>query len=87
MLQVNDHNKFRLFDYENETSASYQLGDILFKQYENDMKEVGVVIQTFEDGDFRTDMWGMSYPSEVRPATIEDIKEFRPKLLEDIKVG
>ena len=86
MLKVTDHNKFKFFEYENEVSPGYQLGDILFKHYD-DGDEIGVVIQTFSDGDFRTDMWGMSYESEVRPANIEDIKQWRPKLMEDIQIG
>lgn len=86
MLKVTDHNKFKFFEYENEVSTGYQLGDILFKHYD-DGDEIGVVIQTFSDGDFRTDMWGMSYESEVRPANIEDIKLWRPKLMEEIKIG
>lgn len=83
MYRVN-HNNYRLFDYENEPSTSYQLGDVLYKDYENDLPEIGVVIQTFNDGDVRTDMWGMCSPSEVRPATLDDIKMFRPKLMEQI---
>ena len=86
MLQVTNYNKFRCFEYENEPSPKYQLGDVLFKHYEEG-SEIGVVIQTFEDGDFRTDMWGMSSESEVRPADIEDIKLWRPKLMEDLKIG
>jgi hypothetical protein len=86
MLKVKDHNKFRCFDYENETSPTYQLGDVLLKNYtgENQEPEIGVVIQTFDDGDFRTDMWGMSYVSEVRPATLLDLKKYRPKLIDDL---
>lgn len=90
MLRVKDHNKYRLFDYENEVSYTYQLGDVLYKKYEGDQSpEIGVVIQTFSDGDFRTDMWGMSSESEVRVATLTDVKNHRPDLLGDliIQVG
>ena len=88
-ISVSDHTKFACFEYESETSPGYQLGDILYKEYpeednpEDTMEpEIGVVIQTFEDGDFRTDMWGMSYESEVTPATLAQIKKYRPSLMD-----
>jgi hypothetical protein len=90
MLKVKDHNKYRLFDYENEPSNTYQLGDVLLKKNEDedsDRPEIGVVIQTFSDGDFRTDMWGMSSYSEVLRAKLSDVKEFRPDLLSDLIIN
>lgn len=91
-MRVVDHNKFRMFDYENEVNPNkYQLGDILCKEYnehfdsdENDQPEIGVVIQTFNDGDVRTDMWGMCSESEVSMATLEQIDLYRPKLIQEI---
>lgn len=92
-MRVVDHNKFRKFEYENEVNPNkYQLGDILFKDYtdennytgENQEPEVGVVIQTFEDGDVRTDMWGMCCESEVSMATLEQIDLYRPNLIQEI---
>ena len=93
MLKVKDHNKFRCFDYESETSPSYQLGDVLTKDYSKlyegseQEPEIGVVIQTFNDGDFRTDMWGMSSDSEVSPSTILEIKKYRPNLMDDLLIS
>ena len=87
-IKVLDHNKFRMFDYENEINPSkYQLGDVLYMNYIYDKQkpEIGVVIQTFSDGDIRTDMWGMCSESEVSCATIEQIKLYRPKLIKEIK--
>lgn len=88
-ISVTDHKRFVCFDYESETSPGYQLGDVLYKEYsehfdseENQEPEIGVVIQTFSDGDVRTDMWGMSCDSEVSPATVEQIKKYRPNLME-----
>ena len=82
-ISVTDHKRFACFEYESETSPGYQLGDVLYKEYGEDQEpEVGVVIQTFEDGDFRTDMWGMSCEDEVTPATLSQIKKYRPKLME-----
>lgn len=85
MHRVN-HTNFCYFNYENETSPIYQLGDVLYKRYENDLPEIGVVIQTFSDGDVRTDMWGMCSPSEVRPALLDEIKMLRPKLMEELLI-
>jgi hypothetical protein len=92
-MKVIDHNKFRLFDYENEQTKGFQLGDILYKEYsehfdsvENDPPEIGVVIQTFSDGDVRTDMWGMCSPSEVSIATLEQIDQYRPSLIQDLNI-
>ena len=92
-MRVTDHNKFRKFNYENEVNPNrYQLGDILYKEYtdennytgENQEPEIGVVIQTFDDGDVRTDMWGMCCESEVSLATLEQIDLYRPTLIQDI---
>ena len=86
MLNVTDHNKFRLFDYENVPSDIFTLGNILYKEYPKEydqLPEIGVVIQTYGD-ECRTDMWGMCSPSEVRAASIKDIATFRPDLLQDI---
>lgn len=92
MLKVKNHNKFRYFDYENEINPNkYQLGDVLYKSYKDlyedtEMQdEIGVVIQTFEDGDVRTDMWGMCSESEVRYATIDEIETLRPQLIEELE--
>ena len=79
---VKDHNKFRRFDYENDMSnPNFKLGQVVIK---NDEDSVGVVIQLHEDGDCRTDMFGNCSSSEVTTATIEQIKKFRPELLDDL---
>jgi hypothetical protein len=93
-MRVVDHNKFRKFDYENEVNPfKYQLGDILYKDYsdvyvdtgeETIEPQIGVVIQTFDDGDVRTDMWGMCSESEVSMATLEQIDLYRPNLIQEI---
>lgn len=93
MLRVKNHKEFCHFEYESETSPTYQLGDVLTKDYSKLYKgseqgiEIGVVIQTFDDGDFRTDMWGMSSESEVSPSTILEIKKHRPKIMEHLLIG
>jgi hypothetical protein len=59
-------------------NPNFRLGQVVINQ-EN---EIGVVIQLHEDGDCRTDMFGNCSSSEVTTATIEQIKKFRPELLE-----
>jgi hypothetical protein len=82
-MKVVDHNKFRKFDYESEINPNkYQLGDILIKEEYH--PEIGVVIQTFDDGDVRTDMWGMCSESEVSLATLEQVDLYRPELIQEI---
>lgn len=94
-ISVVDHLKFCCFEYESETSPGYQLGDVIVKDYSDVYvdtgeevlpNEIGVVIQTFADGDVRTDMWGMCCESEVRIATVKDIKELRPSLMEYLSI-
>lgn len=88
MFKVSNHKDFCCFEYENEVNpGKYQLGDVVYKNYNGLQKpEIGVVIQTFNGGDFRTDMWGMSYESEVRPATLLEIQKYRPKLMENLLI-
>jgi hypothetical protein len=92
-MKVLNHKEFCYFDYESEVNPNkYQLGDILYKEYtdennytgENQEPEIGVVIQTFDDGDVRTDMWGMCSESEVSLATLEQVDLYRPNLIQQI---
>jgi hypothetical protein len=92
-MKVLNHKEFCHFDYESEVNPNkYQLGDILYKEYtdennytgENQEPEIGVVIQTFDDGDVRTDMWGMCSESEVSLATLEQVDLYRPNLIQQI---
>lgn len=94
-MKVVNHEKFCYFPYESEVNPNkYQLGDILYKEYtnennytgENQEPEIGVVIQTFSDGDVRTDMWGMCSESEVSLATFEQIDLYRPKIIQEISI-
>ena len=84
MLHVTDHTKFACFDYESQKTDVIALGAVV--KYTNDnMNDIGVVIQTFDDGEFRTDMNGMTCISEVVPASLSDVREFRPAILSEIK--
>ena len=93
-MKVKDHNKYRLFDYENDlTNKDFQLGEIVIKvtnanktKIDTNGNPIGVVIQLHDDGDCRTDMFGNCSSSEVRLATIDEIKEYRENLINDLEV-
>jgi hypothetical protein len=94
-MKVKDHNKYRLFDYENDlTNKNFQLGEIVIRISGADRtlinqdngNPIGVVIQLHDDGDCRTDMFGNCSSSEVRLATIDEIKEYRENLINDLEV-
>lgn len=87
-LRVADEKVFSRLNYISERSGHYQLGDVVTKPVLDDDQiptgniEVGVVIQTFDDSDFRTDMWGMGSLGEgIRHATMEEITALRPDIL------
>lgn len=82
-MKVRNHKDFACFNYESEPSTGFQLGDILYRDdYE---EEVGVVLQTFSDGDVRTDQWGVSSESEHQLADRVDIQRIRPDLIPHIE--
>ncbi len=81
MLKVIDHKQFALFDYDSEPCNTFQLGDVLYRHSYEDLPEIGVVLQTFSDGDVRTDMWGMCSASEVSAATIDQVTQYRKYLV------
>ncbi len=94
-MQVKDHNKYRLFDYENHlANKNFKLGEIVITVSDADKNliihdngnPIGVVIQLHDDGDCRTDMFGNCSPSEVRLATLDEIKQYREKLINDLKL-
>lgn len=80
-MRVKDHKKFAYFKYESEPSETHQLGDILYQNSE-DGEEIGVVLQTYSDGECRTDMWGNG-SGEL--ATLEQIERIRPELIPEIE--
>lgn len=59
----------------------HALGDVVI----NEANEIGVVIQIHSKDEFRTDMFGNSSSGEVRMATDDEIKTYRPDLLEQGK--
>lgn len=90
-LRVFDFSKFVAASfgrYNSFNRPGYQLGDVVIKPipaYDSyNMPEIGVIIQTHEDGDFRTDKFGNGSNSEVRPATLAEITQWRKDLLPDL---
>ncbi len=75
-MKVLNHNDFAAFDYKNLGNIGL-LGDIVI----NEHNEIGVIIQTYSDGDIRTDMFGNCCMSEIRPATMIEIETFQPDIL------
>lgn len=91
-MKVKDHKKYCCFDYVSTTEETkYELGDIVIKEYEDDKPEIGVVIQLHDRGELRTDMFGNCCNSEIRLATLDEIKQYRSDLLiieeQTFKVG
>lgn len=86
-MKVKDHNKFKLFEYENSNGSIFELGEIvILREIEDNNNPIGVVIQTHEDGDYRTDKFGNCSLSEVRIATLSEIKQYRKELVNDIEI-
>ena len=75
-----DHKKYSLFEYESKDidRNPFQLGDVVI----NDRNEIGVVIQLYDisEGDLRADMFGNFPADQLRLATDQEIKKFRPEL-------
>jgi len=75
-MKVLDYKDFAAFDY-NQTGNIGLLGDIVT----NEHKEIGVIIQVYDNEDVRTDMFGNCCMSEIRLATMEEIQEFQPDII------
>lgn len=84
-MKVKSYSKFGCFVYQNSNQIiSYSLGDVLFRHLSSNEPEIGVVIQTFDNGDVRTDEWGVCSSDDVKLATLEQVKTIRPVILPDI---
>ena len=86
---VVDYRKYAHFNYSQTPSEDdqYGLGDVVIKEGEGkEISEIGVIIQAHGNDEYRTCMFGNCCESEIRLATVEEIKTFRPQLLaEEIK--
>ena len=89
-MKVNNHNRYRKFEYENHFSnPNFELGQVLIKINNNGIdvengNPIGVVIQLHDDGDCRTDMFGNCGTYDTRLATYNEILEYRKELINDI---
>ena len=82
-MNLKNYKDYAAFDYVSFENKDYKLGDVVI----NKENEIGVIIQTHEDGDFRTDMFGNSCSSEVRLASFTEIKKFRPNIKNEGNFG
>ena len=80
-IKVKNHKDFACFDYISKTCPHHKLGEVMFRPETN---EIGVIIQIHSEGEYRTDMFGNCCITEVRNATLSEIKEYRPKIIKDI---
>jgi len=85
-MRVKNHKDFCCFKYKSTTDefTLYSLGDIVIREVE-DEPEIGVVIQLYDRGDLRTDMFGNCYNDEVRLATKKEIEQYRIDLIKHLK--
>jgi hypothetical protein len=80
-MKVN-HKKYACFDYLSKESTKFDLGDVVIKKTE-DSSEIGVILQIHDEFEYRTDMFGNCDYTEIKMATNEEIKQFRPSLLDE----
>jgi len=85
-MNLRNYKDYACFDYTSVKSSNHKLGDVVIKETE-DGSEIGVIIQIHEETEFRTDMFGNASTSEVRIATKEEIKKFRPNVKSEGSFG
>jgi hypothetical protein len=78
-MKVKNHKEFAFTDYNQypQKEHIFELGEVVINKY----NEVGVIIQLHEDLDYRTDMFGNCSESEIRLATLDEIKNYRFDIL------
>lgn len=79
-MKVKNHLDFALFDYKSAPSDFYQLGDIVI----NRENEIGVILQTYNSTEYRTDQFGNCDYGELYLATLDEIRQFRPELEKEL---
>ncbi len=75
-MNIPNYVNYGCFVYESKVTGkdAYKLGDVVI----NKDNEIGVVIQIHSPEEFRVDMFGNTSKDEVRLATDEEIKAYRP---------
>jgi hypothetical protein len=82
-MKVKDHLKFCRFQYLSSLNPTkFVLGDVV--TITDNRKQVGVVIQIHDDGDIRTDMFGNYHIDGLRLSTLDEVKEYYPKILNEL---
>jgi hypothetical protein len=82
-MRVKNHKDFACMDYnQNESCKDFRkLGQIVYRnEDDNDVEEIGVIIQVHDNDEFRTDMFGNCCSDEIRLATVSEIKRIRHNL-------
>jgi len=85
-ISVRPKSVFTMYDYISEPCNTYKLWQVVFKEKEVEFEgnPIGVVIQTWGDGELRADMYGVVCHSEIRPATYAEIAQYHPDLLQKL---
>ena len=76
-----DYRNYALFNYEQakeDKKDLFILGSVVI---DINSSEIGVIIQRHGEGEYRTDKFGNCWEGNLRLATIEEIKTYRPKLI------
>lgn len=85
-MKVINYKKFQSFPYESVEGpfTEFELGDVVI----DPQGDVAVVIQNYNDdwGEVRTDVNGNVYEEDCRLATLEEVKNIRPELLNQLVI-
>jgi hypothetical protein len=88
-MKVKDYNKFRYFGYEDyydghtENTDKFHLGDVVILA-RGKRKEVGIILQCHGHNEYRTDWFGNCCETGIRFATIDEIKKYRPEIINEL---
>lgn len=77
IVNYKDYALFKYKQAQEETLDPFVLGHVVI----NRDNEVGVIIQRHGGNEYRTDMFGNCSISEIKEATLKQIKKYRKELL------
>jgi hypothetical protein len=83
--KVSNYLDFVKFNYVSEFDSDIELGDIVYRKLSDGQEEIGVIIQTYGNGEFHTDMFGNTNIKECSFARLKLIERIRPELLTKLK--
>lgn len=81
-MKVKDHRVYAMHEYPSQESDTFELGEIVTKTDEYGT-EIGVIIQIYDNKEYRTDMFGNCHISEIELSTMEEIEKYRPNVHSD----